>query len=94
MNFVTLQTGGFADEDLVMDGWTDISKRIRDRMMQMFAEGLPDGMTPQQAFVRAYEDSDDEKMDEIRARVDEVVSDPATAASLNTPKITPCGVPV
>ena len=82
MNFVTLQTGGFADEDLVMDGWTDISKRIRDRMMQMFAEGLPDGMTPQQAFVRAYEDSDDEKMDEIRARVDEVVSDPATAAAL------------
>lgn len=82
MNFVTLQTGGFADEDLVMDGWTDISKRIRDRMMQMFAEGLPEGMTPQQAFVRAYEDSDDEKMDEIRARVDEVVSDPATAAAL------------
>ena len=24
------QTGGFADEDLVKDGWTDISQRIRD----------------------------------------------------------------
>jgi hypothetical protein len=30
-NFATLQTGGFADEDLVMDGWTDMAKRIRDR---------------------------------------------------------------
>ena len=38
-----------------------------------------EGMTPQQAFVRAYEDSDDEKMDEIRARVDTIVADPATA---------------
>ena len=32
MNFATLQTGGFADEDLVKDGWTDISQRIRDRV--------------------------------------------------------------
>ncbi len=82
MNFVTLQTGGFADEDLVKDGWTDISKRIRDRMVEMFKDGTPDGMTMQQAFVQAYEDSDDEKMDEIRARVDQVVADPATAQAL------------
>ena len=33
MNFATLQTGGFADEDLVKDGWTDISQRIRDRII-------------------------------------------------------------
>ena len=82
MNFVTLQTGGFADEDLVMDGWTDISKRIRDRMVELFKDGTPDGMTLQEAFVQAYEDSDDEKMEEIRARVDEVVHDPATAQAL------------
>ena len=82
MNFVTLQTGGFADEDLVMDGWTDISKRIRDRMVELFKDGTPDGMTVQEAFVQAYEDSDDEKMEEIRARVDEVVHDPATAQAL------------
>ncbi|MEZ5139468.1 MAG: hypothetical protein R2711_12110 [Acidimicrobiales bacterium] len=31
LNFATLQTGGFADEDLVKDGWTDIAQRIRDR---------------------------------------------------------------
>jgi cation diffusion facilitator CzcD-associated flavoprotein CzcO len=81
-NFVTLQTGGFTDEDLVMDGWTDITKRIRDRMIEMFKDGTPEGMTVQEAFLRAYQDSDDEKMDEIRARVDEVVHDPATAAAL------------
>ena len=33
INFATLQTGGFADEDLVKDGWTDISQRIRDRII-------------------------------------------------------------
>ena len=78
MNFVTLQTGGFADEDLVMDGWTDITKRIRDRMIaQMDANGIGPA-----AMLKAYEDSDDEKMEEIRARVDAVVRDPATAAAL------------
>ena len=30
MNFTTLQTGGFTDDDLVKDGWTDISQRIRE----------------------------------------------------------------
>ena len=44
-------------------------------MMDMFSKGLPDGMTPQQAWLRAYEDGDDEKMNEIRARVDEIVND-------------------
>jgi cation diffusion facilitator CzcD-associated flavoprotein CzcO len=77
MNFCILQTGGFADEDLVMDGWTDISKRIRDRVVANLGDGLdPDAMR------RAYEESDDEKMSEIRARVDELVHDPATAAAL------------
>ena len=33
--FHHLQTGGFADEDLVKDGWTDLSQRIRDRMVEM-----------------------------------------------------------
>jgi cation diffusion facilitator CzcD-associated flavoprotein CzcO len=78
-NFATLQTGGFTDEDLVMDGWTDISKRIRDRVVKMVTEGAelsPDTM------LLAYEESDDEKMTEIRARVDAIVDDPATAEGL------------
>jgi cation diffusion facilitator CzcD-associated flavoprotein CzcO len=76
LNFTILQTGGFADEDLVMDGWTDISQRIRDRVVAMGGDLTPESMR------RAYEESDDEKMEEIRARVDAVVRDPATAEAL------------
>ena len=79
LNFATLQTGGFADEDLVHDGWTDISLRIRDRIIK--AMGEANAFTPELAM-RAYEDSDDEKMEEIRARVDAIVEDPATADAL------------
>ena len=79
VNFATLQTGGFADEDLVMDGWTDISKRIRDRVVKMVTEGAEFGPD---TMLRAYEESDDEKMTEIRARVDSIVRDPATAEAL------------
>jgi cation diffusion facilitator CzcD-associated flavoprotein CzcO len=75
MNFTILQTGGFADEDLVQDGWTDIAQRIRDRVVANGDAG-PD------AIQRAYEESDDEKMEEIRARVDAVVRDRATAEAL------------
>ncbi len=75
LNFTTLQTGGFTDEDLVKDGWTDLAQRIRD---QVVASGdfTPEGMA------KAYHDSDDVKMNEIRARVDEIISDPATAEAL------------
>ena len=76
-NFTILQTGGFADVDLVMDGWTDISQRIRDKL---FSSPNPE-FTPE-AFERAYHDSDDEKMTEIRARVDEIVDDEITAEKL------------
>ena len=77
MNFTTLQTGGFADEDLVQDGWTDIATRIRDHIV----ESLDENSGPE-VFRTAYEESDDEKMTEIRARVDAIVADPATAAWL------------
>ncbi len=80
MNFATLQGGGFADEDLVHDGWTDISQRIRDRMMDLL-EGDLSKMTVD-SFEQAYHDSDDEKMEEIRARADAIVDDPATAEDL------------
>ena len=74
-NFTTLQTGGFTDEDLVMDGWTDISQRIRDKAIEN-GDFSPEGL------VKAYHDSDDEKMAEIRARVDSVIDDPDTAEAL------------
>ncbi|MFM8601977.1 MAG: flavin-containing monooxygenase [Actinomycetota bacterium] len=79
MNFTTLQTMGFADEDLVMDGWTDISMRIRDRMVEIIKAG---GELGPETLLKAYEDSDDEKMSEIRDRVDSIIVDPRAAAAL------------
>lgn len=78
-NFATLQTGGFAEKDLVKDGWTDITKRILDKVMKASAE---EGSFTPQLLKRAFNDSDDEKMNEIRARVDTVVEDQATADGL------------
>ena len=79
LNFTTLQTGGFADEDLVMDGWTDIAQRIRDRIVAEVSAG---GELTPELIQAAFGASDDEKMDEIRARVDAIVEDLATAEAL------------
>ena len=76
-NFTENQAGGSAPEDLVKDGWTDLSRRIRAKIMD-----LPrDQMTPQ-AMLAAYEDSDFEKMEEIRARTNAIVKDKETADKL------------
>jgi cyclohexanone monooxygenase len=76
-SFTAVQTGNFGHEDLVKDGWTDISRRIRDRIL-----ADPEATFTIETFQKAFEDSDFEKMDEIRARVDTIVADPATAAAL------------
>ena len=76
-NFTDNQAGGAADEDLVMDGWTDLSRRIREKIMQ-----LPrDQLTPEK-MLAAYEDSDNEKMDDIRKRAETIVKDRETAEKL------------
>ena len=77
-NFATLQTGGEADKDLVQDGWTDIALRIRKRATELFAAGVPLDVLLRQA----YEESDDEKMNEIRHRVDREVHNEVTAQAL------------
>jgi cation diffusion facilitator CzcD-associated flavoprotein CzcO len=76
-NFTANQTGGPADEDLVMDGWTDIARRFRAKI-----SALPPGQVTQESVLAAFEDADFEKMEEIRARVDAVVRDPDTARRL------------
>ncbi len=76
-NFTANQAGGMAEEDLVQDGWTDLSRRIRAKIMQLPRED----MTPQK-MLAAYEDSDFEKMSEIRARVNAIVADTSTAENL------------
>ena len=76
-NFTANQAGGAATEDLVQDGWTDLSRRIRAKIVQL----PPAERTPQKMWA-AFEDSDFEKMSEIRARVDAVVHDRETAQQL------------
>jgi len=76
-NFTQNQAGGGAEEDLVMDGWTDLSRRIRAKIAE-----LPPGQMTMQAMMAAFEDSDFEKMEEIRARVDSIVGDHETAQNL------------
>jgi cation diffusion facilitator CzcD-associated flavoprotein CzcO len=79
VNFATLQTGGFADEDLVKDGWTDIAQRVRDKAVELAAER---GEFDVDLLMEAFTLSDDEKMNGVRERVDEVVADADTAEAL------------
>ncbi|MGE0287972.1 MAG: flavin-containing monooxygenase [Bradyrhizobium sp.] len=76
-NFTANQAGGTAEVDLVQDGWTDLNRRIRARIIQ-----LPREQRTPPNMLAAFEDSDFEKMEEIRARVDAIVRDPETAARL------------
>jgi cyclohexanone monooxygenase len=76
-NFAANQTGALASEDLVMDGWTDLARRVLGRIRQL----PPDQLNPQ-GMLRAFEDSDFEKMEEIRSRVDSIVRDRDTAQNL------------
>lgn len=76
-NFTANQTGGMASEDLVMDGWTELSRRIREKIM-----GLPKDQRTPANMLAAYEDSDFEKMEEIRQRAEEIVEDKETAENL------------
>ncbi|MEN8722357.1 MAG: NAD(P)/FAD-dependent oxidoreductase [Alphaproteobacteria bacterium] len=77
MNFTANQTGQWAEEDLVQDGWTDLSKRIWSKI-----KALPEDKRTPQDMMDAWEDSDFEKMEEIRARVDTIVGEPETAQKL------------
>lgn len=66
-NFQILTAGGQADEDLVDDAWTSLTKT-----MPIVDEGGPN----------AAEMADFAKMEEIRGRVDAIVTDAATAEAL------------
>jgi cation diffusion facilitator CzcD-associated flavoprotein CzcO len=76
-NFAVNQTGGLAAEDWVQDGWTDLSRRVRERIMTL----PPDQMTPEN-MLASFEDADHEKMEEIRQRVDTIVADKEAAQKL------------
>jgi len=75
-NFQVLTGGGVADEDLVDDGWTSITR-------ELIARALGDGgdLSPEE-LARTIELADFTKMERVRARVDALVEDPATAEAL------------
>lgn len=75
-NFNTLVSGGWADEDLVNDGWTDI---IRNLGIIARMKATQSGAADPDELVQL---ADFKKMESIRARVDAVVRDPDTAAAL------------
>jgi cyclohexanone monooxygenase len=76
-NFTTVISGGRFEVDLVNDGWTDLITNIL-----LAARRKP----PEGAAVENTEDlvqiADYQKMERVRARVDAVVRDPATAEAL------------
>jgi cyclohexanone monooxygenase len=76
-NFTILTSGGLASEDLVMDGWTDIIGKLLSRLRDRTANGQA-----QQDLASVLELADFEKMEQIRARVDAIVSDSVTAEAL------------
>jgi cyclohexanone monooxygenase len=75
-NFNILVNGGVQDEDLVSDGWTDI---IRNLASMAAFRGRT--MSPEE-MAREMELADFRKMNQVRARVDATVTDPATAEAL------------
>jgi cyclohexanone monooxygenase len=83
-NFSTVLAGGYAEEDLVSDGWTEIiTKLLRGRVSGNATDGFGGGGAPGAAEMgRVMEMADFEKMNQIRARAAAIVKDPQTAESL------------
>ena len=77
-NFNVLVTGGDQEEDLVNDGWTDI---IRNLATMASSRGGNEELSPMERAQRV-EMADFRKMNQIRARVDDIVADEATAEAL------------
>ena len=75
-NFNTLVSGGFAEEDLVNDGWTDIIGKLLVMVRQGHADLSPEALST------TVELADFEKMEQIRSRVDTIVRDAQTAEAL------------
>ena len=75
-NFSLLTGGGFAEEDLVMDGWTEIIGKLLRAMREQNKAADPAEVG------RTLELADFEKMEQIRARAEAIVADPNVAESL------------
>lgn len=76
-NFLAIVSGEQVDHDLTQDGWTSTARLQR----KMITGALDTSLPPHERELRE-EIADARKMNQIRARVDEVVEDPATAEIL------------
>ena len=76
-NFSANQIDSAPEVDLVNDGWTDIFRRVHVKLGQ-----LEPSQRTVQDLIAAYVDSDFEKMEEVRARVEAIVEDRETAERL------------
>ncbi|WP_263055254.1 flavin-containing monooxygenase [Curtobacterium sp. RIT-PI-V] len=76
-NFIRTISGAPVDEDLTQDGWTETA-----RIQRTMITGTVDESVEPAERERLDELLDFQKMNELRARVDEVVEDPATAEAL------------
>ncbi|WP_297696888.1 NAD(P)/FAD-dependent oxidoreductase [Phenylobacterium sp.] len=80
-NFNILVSGGDQDEDLVSDGWTDIFRNLTGTAAKAAARKLGRRLTSEErGELMAL--ADYRKMNQVRARVDQLVKDPETAAKL------------
>jgi cyclohexanone monooxygenase len=76
-NFNILVSGGFQEEDLVNDGWTDIIRKLL-----FLAQQDQGAAISRDGIIKTLELADFHKMEQIRARVDSIVRDERTAESL------------
>ena len=76
-NFLNIVTGGLPAEDMVDDGWTSSASLLRN-----LTRGGQAGELSAEERDRIDEIVDFQKMNEIRARVADIVEDPATAELL------------
>ena len=75
-NFNTLTSGGIVEEDLVQDGWTEIIRNLIS-MANYRGKNIDRAEIP-----KLMELADFKKMEQVRARAQEIVDDPKTAESL------------
>ncbi len=75
-NFNTLTSGGIVEEDLIQDGWTEIIRNLIS-MANYRGKNIDRAEIP-----RLMELADFQKMEQVRARAQEIVDDPEVAESL------------
>jgi cyclohexanone monooxygenase len=78
-NFAAILAGQEFGRDLVADGWTDIARRIGLSLMNRRPD---EGDLDMEEIALRSEVADFQKMNEVRGRVDEIVSDPDVAEKL------------